>query len=128
MDKQVKIEEAYHKDLCILSKQTHRTQKEYIEQCISYFKLTGKDPKDVNAESIVAQIKKLENKLVSFIRVQERDKIDPIFEELSVIAKNFEEKFQNIPTKKEIAEVKGTQANMNFMLNKLIQIIEQRVK
>jgi hypothetical protein len=59
-----------------------KTQKEYVETMILYFKETGINPK-VKSRSTADEISKLRNTVISFIREQEKKKLDPIISTLN---------------------------------------------
>lgn len=59
-----------------------KTQKEYVESMILYFKETGINPR-VKNRSTADEISKLRNTVISFIREQEKKKLDPIISTLN---------------------------------------------
>ena len=59
-----------------------KTQKDYVESMILYFKETGINPKIKN-RSTADEISKLRNTVISFIREQEKKKLDPIISTLN---------------------------------------------
>jgi hypothetical protein len=108
MDKQVKISITSHQVLTALAAKKDRSLKDFLEQCINYFKVTELDPKEIDSEGIRAEIKKLDRRIVSFFKVQEKEKIAPIVEELSIISKAISNSLGVAPTKKDFALLSGT--------------------
>lgn len=101
MDKQVKISLTSHQTLSALAAKKDRSLKDFLEQCIQYFKVTELDPKEIDAEGIRAEIKKVDRRIVSFFKTQEKEKIAPILDELSIISKTINESLNASPTKKD---------------------------
>lgn len=107
MDKQVKISSSYHQTLVTLAAKKDRSLKDYLEQCILFFKTTELDPKEIDAEGIRSEIKKLDRRVVSFFKTQEKEKIEPILDELSIISKSITESLSISPTKKDYSMLAG---------------------
>lgn len=107
MDKQVKISLLSHETLVALAAKKDRTLKDFLEQCINYFKITELDPKEIDAEGIRIEIKKLDRRIVSFFKTQEKEKIAPILDELSIISKSITESLSISPTKKDFTSLSG---------------------
>lgn len=101
MDKQVKISLTSHQTLTALAAKKDRSLKDFLEQCIQYFKITELDPKEIDADGIRVEIKKLDRRVVSFFKTQEKEKIAPILDELSIISKNLTQNLTSAPTKKD---------------------------
>jgi ElaB/YqjD/DUF883 family membrane-anchored ribosome-binding protein len=107
MDKQVKISLAYHQILTTLAAKKNRSLKDFLEQAINYFKVTELDPKEIDSEGIKVEIKKLDRRIVSFFRTQEKEKIAPILDELSIISKTINENLTVSPSKKDFSQLAG---------------------
>lgn len=83
METTLRIEKDYLDVLKDLVKESNiKTQKEYVESMILYFKETGINPKIKN-RSTADEISKLRNTVISFIREQEKKKLDPIISTLN---------------------------------------------
>lgn len=54
-----------------LAKQSNVSKVEYISLCLEYFRKTGIDPKE-DVVDVLTQIKKTENRLISFIKTQDK--------------------------------------------------------
>lgn len=107
MDKQVKISLSTHQTLVALAAKKERSLKDFLEQCINYFKVTELDPKEIDADGIRVEIKKLDRRIVSFFKTQEKEKIAPILDELSIISKTITESLSTSPTKKDFTSLSG---------------------
>lgn len=102
MDKLVKISLEAHQALVALAARKQRSLKDFLEQSINYFKILELDPKEIDAEGIRSEIKKLDRRIVSFFRTQENEKIAPILDELSIISKTIVESIHVAPDRKDI--------------------------
>lgn len=105
MDKQVKISHTAHQTLTTLAAKKDRSLKDYLEQCILYFKVTELDPKEIDADGIKVELKKLDRRIVSFFRVQEKEKIGPIVDELAIISKSLADGLKISPSKKDFTDL-----------------------
>jgi hypothetical protein len=77
------VDEDYLKILKDLAKEHGaKTQQEFFNSMILYFKETGINPKAKN-KSTADELSKLRNTIISFIREQEKKKLDPIIEKLN---------------------------------------------
>lgn len=103
MDKQVKISIQSHGTLTALAAKKDRSLKDFLEQCINYFKVTELDPNEIDADGIRVEIKKLDRRIVSFFKTQEKEKIAPILDELSIISKTISQSLTTAPSKKDFA-------------------------
>lgn len=117
MDKQVKISLTSHQTLTTLAAKKDRSLKDFLEQCIQYFKITELDPKEIDADGIRVEIKKLDRRVVSFFKTQEKEKIAPILDELSIISKGITQSLAVAPTKKDFT---GLSAIVTDHIKKLI--------
>jgi hypothetical protein len=83
METTLKIDKEYLDILKGLSKESEiKTQKEYVQSMILYFKETGIDPKAKN-RSTAEELSKLRNTVISFIREQEKKKLDPLIDRMN---------------------------------------------
>jgi hypothetical protein len=105
MDKQVKISLTSHQILVALAAKKDRSLKDFLEQCINYFKITELDPKEIDAEGIRVEIKKLDRRIVSFFKTQEKEKIAPILDELSIISKTITNSLLASPSKSDFTNL-----------------------
>jgi hypothetical protein len=83
METTLRIDKDYVDILKDLVKESDiKTQKEYVESMILYFKETGINPK-VKNRSTADEISKLRNTVISFIHEKEKKKLDPIISTLN---------------------------------------------
>jgi hypothetical protein len=83
METTLRIDKEYLEVLKELSKESGvKTQKEYVQAMILYFKETGIDPKAKN-KSTTEELSKLRNTIISFIREQEKKKLDPLISKMN---------------------------------------------
>jgi len=70
-----------------LSKLHQRRMYIFLEQVVDFFDRTGFDPLQSDVESPAAEMKKLRNSLVSFIRKQEKDLLIPMMDRVDEMVK-----------------------------------------
>ncbi len=94
------------KKVVVVSKETHATlgrmcerhdsnMKELTAQMVSYFERTGIDPFDAGGTDLKEAIKGLRkenNRMIGFIKQQEKMKLDPILEELAAASVEFRQR------------------------------------
>mgnify|MGYP000039691114 CR=1 FL=1 len=90
--KSIIIRQPYHKEIVKLSEAFDRPIGRLTEDMITYFKKTGINPKDALNQNPSTLIKKLDNRIISFLKVQERDILMPIRNDLFKNHKTLEEK------------------------------------
>ncbi len=117
MEKLVRISEEAHKTLNSLAAKKNRSLKDFVEQAINYFQVLGLDPKEIDSESIRAEIKKLDTRIVSFFKTQEKQMIQPLLEELSIISKTLIDNIKIAPDKKDfVALSKGVATSIQSLI------------
>ncbi|MDF4221077.1 BfmA/BtgA family mobilization protein [Maribacter sp. M208] len=80
--KSIIIGQRGHKDIKTLSETFGSSIGSLVEAMITYFKRTGINPRDAINESPSTMIKALDKRIVSFLRVQERDILKPMRDEV----------------------------------------------
>jgi hypothetical protein len=100
--KAVPLEESTHKLLCELAKAHGCSIKRFTALMVAYFKATGVDPNEIKGENTAAAIKALDHRLISFIRTQEQKKLNPLLDELSVIARQLSGFLGDYATKEDV--------------------------
>jgi hypothetical protein len=138
--RQIKIS-IKHKELLqnLMATSETKFEKEFVEKMIDYFHETGLDPKD-KIKSVPGELSKLRNTLVSFIKEQEKTKLNPILNKLDDIT-DFTVKFskEEAVTKQDLADfleiafggqagsdqVKITKQNAKQIFNKLISGLKE---
>ena len=76
--KSILIEEKPHKELAKLSESLRLNYGTLVEEMIYYFKKTGINPKDAVNKDPSAMVIALDKRIVSFMKVQERDILKPL--------------------------------------------------
>lgn len=84
MDKHIRISAGSHAHLKKLAKRHGKSIKELTEQMINYFRRTDIDPSDVSFKSSADAIKSLDKRLIGFIKTQEKEKLNPLLDEVSI--------------------------------------------
>lgn len=79
------------------------TQQEYFNAMVTYFKETGINPKE-KTRSTADELSKLRNTVISFIREQEKKKLDPIILKVTEVMEFLKEYFQKDAVSKEDIE------------------------
>ena len=92
MKKSIIIGELHHKEIVKLCEAFNSPIGRLTEDMILYFKKTGINPKDALNQNPSTLIKKLDNRIISFLKVQERDILMPIRNDLYRNHKTLEEK------------------------------------
>ncbi|TMM58436.1 hypothetical protein FEE95_03120 [Maribacter algarum] len=86
--KSIIISQHSHKDLKVLANSFNSPLGGLIEAMILYFKRTGINPLEGIKENPSSMIKVLDKRIVSFLRVQERDILKPMRDEVFLASKN----------------------------------------
>ena len=76
--KSIAINEKPHKELSKLSESLGLNYGTLVEEMIYYFKKTGINPKDAVNKDPSAMVTALDRRIVSFLKVQERDILKPL--------------------------------------------------
>lgn len=76
--KSIAIEEKPHSELKKLAEALNMNLGALIHEMIYYFKKTGIDPKDAVNKDPSAMVTALDKRIVSFLKVQERDILNPL--------------------------------------------------
>ena len=76
--KSLLISAKHHKELSKLSEAFGFSYYRLVEEMILYFKKTGINPKDFKNDNPSVLVKKLDNRIIAFLRVQERDILKPL--------------------------------------------------
>ena len=94
--KSILIKEFHHKELVKISKTFGSQYGDLIESMIIYFKKTGINPVEAINENPAAMVKVLDKRIVSFLKVQERDILKPLRSEVFQQAKEQKEQFSTL--------------------------------
>jgi len=103
MSKQIKISPEAHEQLEKLSARHQEDMKSLVSQMINFFFKSGQHP---GVESDLAgEVLKLKNQLISFIRTQEKEKLNPLVDELSLLSKFVSQSLSNMAKTEEVKTV-----------------------
>ncbi|WP_298246114.1 BfmA/BtgA family mobilization protein [uncultured Christiangramia sp.] len=80
--KSILISTYHHKELAKLSDAFGFSYYKLVEEMITYFKKTGINPLDSKNENPSMALKTLDKRLISFIKIQERDILKPLRQEV----------------------------------------------
>jgi len=89
--KSILISPHHHKELKKLSEAYNLNYYKLVEEMIIYFKKTGINPTDPKNENPSKGLKELDKRLVSFLKVQERDILKPLRQEVYNYSKELSE-------------------------------------
>ncbi|WP_282148411.1 BfmA/BtgA family mobilization protein [Algibacter lectus] len=96
--KSILISPLHHKELKKLSESNRLSYYKLVEEMIMYFKKTGIDPTDSKNESPSKGLKELDKRLVSFLKVQERDILKPMRQDIYENSKDQKQQIENVYT------------------------------
>ncbi len=112
------INERAHADAKTISKTLDLTLGELVQGGIAYLKRTGIDPNKSDNESPYKAIKELEKRVgqvVAFIKTQELEKLNPLFEHLIILSRKLDEALQKLPASERFDQViKGVNHHANL--------------
>lgn len=89
--KSILISAHHHKELKKLSEAYNLSFYKLVEEMIIYFKKTGINPTDPKNENPSKGLRELDKRLVSFLKVQERDILKPLRQEVYNYSKELSE-------------------------------------
>lgn len=84
-DKQVSVSPALFTDFERMAQSYGLTNKALLETMIRYFQATKADPRDPKTDNPTDAIKALDKRLISFIRKQEKERLNPISDDLKLL-------------------------------------------
>lgn len=112
MYKNLKIHCSTAKELDLFCKKNKLKKTECINLMVAFFNSTKIDPSD--AYDITASVKQLKSQLISFIRKQEKDKLNPMVSKVDVIVETVRE----FISANNNEEMKGVISKLADYLNK----------
>ena len=120
LSKPLQIHSETHKNLRKLSGEHGRSMKEFIAQMVNYFKRTGIDPLDIKTENSTSAIKALDKRLIGFIKTQEKEKLIPLLDELSILSKTIHQKLTHPVSQESFNEsIKGLSSNQKKIFEEI---------
>lgn len=130
MYKVIRVEKEYDaiiKELLIRS--GIKTEKEYIEKAIDFFRNSGLEPTN-EVKTVAGEISKLRNVVVGFIREQEKKKLNPLIQQVQELTEGMLKYLQEEAVTKEDLknymlgakpEIKPSQSQQNGDASKLFE-------
>jgi hypothetical protein len=100
-----------------LAKQTGQTKKDFLSLSLDYFEKYGINP--ATHETPIQEMERLRKRLdqvIAFIRTQEKDKINPMFEAITATEVRIKNDLDTIAKKQSVQELKSL---LNSVLNSL---------
>ncbi|MBW2961956.1 BfmA/BtgA family mobilization protein [Mesonia aestuariivivens] len=94
--KSIIIDDFHHKELMKISKVYGAKYGDFVQAMILYFKKTGINPLETANDNPAELIKVLDKRIVSFMRVQERDILKPMRNEAFTYSKDQNTNFNNL--------------------------------
>ena len=99
----------------IFCKQYSLTKTELVEAFLNYFDKTKIDPREIS--DVSTEVKKLKNQLISFIRKQEKDKLDPLVKKQDILIKDAIEFYKNTNLQNQKIENSLTKSTLKLSSN-----------
>lgn len=105
--KTIRIYESDFDEMNTLCNKYSVTKTELVEACMFYFTKTGIDPRDPS--DVTSEVKKLKNQLISFIRTQEKEKLNPLVKKQNLLIDKFLDHLENDGVNKDFLVKVATQ-------------------
>jgi len=121
MKKSIIINQIAHKELTKLSESLRMQYGNLVEAMIFYFKHTGIDPKDAINKNPSVMVKSLDKRIVSFLKVQERDILKPLRQDIFEFQKEIKNDTNNYQ-KEHQDESKKLNRLFSKVINKMNKI------
>lgn len=127
--KSILIKEFHHKELVKISKTFGSQYGDLIESMILYFKKTGINPVEAINENPATMVKVLDKRIVSFLKVQERDILKPLRNEVYQNSKEQKEQFSNLSkwVKDAIIKINDFDKNRTFQTINEVEKLEKKL-
>lgn len=125
--KSIIINQRSHKDLKVLATNFNSPIGGLIESMILYFKRTGINPNDGIKENPSAMIKVLDKRIVSFLRVQERDILKPMRDEVFLNSKSQSELLEELTENLQnlLSRINNADQNRTSLVQKELKKMQQ---
>ncbi|MFD2827617.1 BfmA/BtgA family mobilization protein [Leeuwenhoekiella polynyae] len=125
--KSILISAYHHKELTKLSEVYNLKYYELVEEMIGYFKKTGINPKESKNENPSRALKELDKRMVSFLKVQERDILKPLRQEVYEYSKDQKQEIKELHTKL-IKALNTINQNEKLRADNLLEEIQKQRK
>ena len=132
--KSILIKEFHHKELVKISKVFGVPYGDLVQSMILYFKKTGINPVEAINENPATMVKVLDKRIVSFLKVQERDILKPLRSESFQYSKEQKKQFSELSSWIQDVVIKlndydkGRTRLINTELGKIEKKISQQQK
>ena len=104
-----------------IAEKYHIPKKEMFERMVEFFYRTGHDPEDFKIEGSADAIKRLDKRLISFIRTQEKEKLTPMLEEMALANRQFQEFFVEAPNKNQLQQIVDNQRKLKELFEEFLK-------
>lgn len=95
--KTIRVKEKAHKELSELAKSHGMNIGEFTEEMVNYFKRTKSDPcQKEDTVTSIKEVKKEVNRLIGFIKTNEKEHLKPILDSLEVTRRNLNNNVQKL--------------------------------
>lgn len=118
--KTVRIYDTTFSNIDKLSKKYNVSKTELFEAMENYFYTTGISPFETS--DVTSEFKKLKNQLISFIRTNEKEKINPMIKKVDIISERLIEFFEMNSFDEHTKLINGL---ASFILEKHLEIIKK---
>ena len=128
--KSIIINEFHHKELVKISNVFGAKYGDFTESMILYFKKTGINPLEAKNENPATMIKSLDKRIVSFLKVQERDILKPLRNEIFEYSSEQKKQYENLSkwVKDAIIKVNKFDSERTQTINQRLKIISQKIE
>ena len=111
--KSILIKEFHHKELVTISKTFGSQYGDLVGSMIIYFKKTGINPTEAINENPAAMVKVLDKRIISFLKVQERDILKPLRNEIYQYSSEQKKQYEDLSKWVQDAIIKINQFDGN---------------
>ncbi len=128
--KSILIKEFHHKELVKISKVFGVPYSDLVQSMILYFKKTGINPVEAINENPATMVKALDKRIVSFLKVQERDILKPLRSESYQYSNEQKKQFQDLSKwiKEVIIKLNNYEKNRTEIVTSKLDKIEKKLK
>jgi len=126
--KSILIKEFHHKELTKISKTFGSQYGDLVESMILYFKKTGINPVEAINENPAAMVKVLDKRIVSFLKVQERDILKPLRNEVFQYSNEQKKQYSDLSkwVKDAVIKINEFDNNRTKMINNKLNKLENK--
>jgi len=127
--KSILIKEFHHKELVKISKVFGVPYGDLIQSMILYFKRTGINPIEAINENPATLVKALDKRIVSFLKVQERDILKPIRSESFQYSKEQKKQFHDLSewVKDVVVKLNNYDKSRTHLINTELGKLEEKI-